>query len=595
MADDAPTTLFSDLEDVPESPRVTRRTILRKRSTKSTSSSAPATPRTPAVREHEDRDAAPPAVGSLASGLWHILSLNSFLVAVGFVLFLIAEFGTDSPGLEDTLAMMGLLSAATGIVITYTRGGSQAHTNWTHFQPLQGGVRFVALQISAWTLFFFFLAAPIMPFGLALLYPSLALRGLKLGAGVLALLTQIVMIASLLTYYKPGTEPSSTGSQEPGHSIHRDVIAFLQSVQGHRWWLSFMGLQVLLATSGLGVAVMAEAYEGTSAAVLVFIAFCCFSFALFLTYGIGGLWKHHKRQWTFYQPFVGGAVFVLLQVIYDGRTPLSRADRHIFGFSPHGIFPITAAYGTRSRAVTLAGFRAGLRRKGSVLLVPGGQLEMLFSDSRKKDIYIDSSHKGFIKIALREKSKDPLRRHYLVPVYSFGEPAVLDNIRTPLWLQRWVTKTFGANVIFVPYGAYGLPGVPRPAKVTLLVGEAVEVPYVARPSARHVDLLQQRYLHSLQTAFERHKRQVQGHHQDDRLEIQPPVCLLSPEDFDAAWKVLEREVITQEARNKPQRTSTLEFTWMGLLLSVLFWTVVLLAYGPAFTPDVVGSNLTVAE
>jgi hypothetical protein len=53
-------------------------------------------------------------------------------------------------------------------------------------------------QISAWTVFFFFLLLPMLPIILALLYPHMTWRGFKVGASALAVMAQIVMITRWL-------------------------------------------------------------------------------------------------------------------------------------------------------------------------------------------------------------------------------------------------------------------------------------------------------------------------------------------------------------------------------------------------------------
>jgi hypothetical protein len=52
-----------------------------------------------------------------------------------------------------------------------------------------------------------------------------------------------------------------------------------------------------------------------STTLLLLAAIGCFTFSLFLTYGVGGAWRHHGQQWRFYQPGVGGPSFIVLQVM----------------------------------------------------------------------------------------------------------------------------------------------------------------------------------------------------------------------------------------------------------------------------------------
>lgn len=71
----------------------------------------------------------------------------------------------------------------------------------------------------------------------------------------------------------------------------------------------------MLTVAGFGVAVMADVYSSPQSGFLLLVtALLCFTFAIFLTYGVGGPWRYHSQQWRFVQPGVGGAVFVVLQV-----------------------------------------------------------------------------------------------------------------------------------------------------------------------------------------------------------------------------------------------------------------------------------------
>ena len=82
----------------------------------------------------------------------------------------------------------------------------------------------------------------------------------------------------------------------------------------------------------------------------------------------------------------------------------------------------------------------------------------------------------------------------LVPVFSFGETEIFDNPRLPIWLQQLVVSFFRSNVLFCPYGVLNLPGVPRGIQLTIVVAESLDVPPVANPSKRQIELV--RPLHS---------------------------------------------------------------------------------------------------
>ncbi|EGD77265.1 hypothetical protein PTSG_08359 [Salpingoeca rosetta] len=91
---------------------------------------------------------------------------------------------------------------------------------------------------------------------------------------------------------------------------------FLQSPQGHRWWTSFIGAQVLLSLTGLAYTVLLDVYiKHDAEPMLVFACLCCLTAAIFLTYGVGGRWAYSRKQWSFFQPFIGGPIFIALQML----------------------------------------------------------------------------------------------------------------------------------------------------------------------------------------------------------------------------------------------------------------------------------------
>ena len=58
-------------------------------------------------------------------------------------------------------------------------------------------------------------------------------------------------------------------------------------------------------------------------------------------------------------------------------------------------------------------------------------------------------------------------------------------------------------------GWCGLPGFPRPVKVTLLAANKLPAPPVAEPSRALVDLVHRQYMTHLHAGFERHKASKQ--------------------------------------------------------------------------------------
>ena len=64
----------------------------------------------------------------------------------------------------------------------------------------------------------------------------------------------------------------------------------------------------------------------------------------------------------------------------------------------------------------------------SVVLVPGGQAEIFATKSWGTAVAVYRGHRGFVRLALEHRAR-------LVPVFSFGEWELMDNVYFPT-LQR---------------------------------------------------------------------------------------------------------------------------------------------------------------
>lgn len=89
-------------------------------------------------------------------------------------------------------------------------------------------------------------------------------------------------------------------------------------------------------------------------------------------------------------------------------------------------------------------FKNAVQTVGSVLLIPGGQREMIGSSSKSLEIRIDVKHKGFIRLGMEMGAS-------LVPVFNFGGNRTFDNLPFPTSWQRWCMKALRANILFLPY------------------------------------------------------------------------------------------------------------------------------------------------
>jgi hypothetical protein len=238
---------------------------------------------------------------------------------LSFALFLVAEFAPLEE-LRWAFLTLATVIAALAVFTTYSVGGRgrYSNTDWTFFQPLKGGIRFVALQIVGWMFFGLSILVPGLFMTFATLHPGTAVKGVAICAGAGAIISEITVVTSLLLY-RP---KQSTGVKGTIDELltHHGLQSFLISETGRGWWTSFIGLQALLALVGMGLSVVADVVQHESWSWVFIMSFTVASFAIpsFLTYGVGGPWKHHVSTWRFFQPGIGGVKFVILQAMSWG-------------------------------------------------------------------------------------------------------------------------------------------------------------------------------------------------------------------------------------------------------------------------------------
>jgi hypothetical protein len=247
------------------------------------------------------------------------------------------------------------------------------------------------------------------------------------------------------------------------------------------------------------------------------------------------LWKGGWSLFTFLDGI--DQYFQAKLVFMDAALDL-KGKPHVFAFHPHGVQPFTVFWIQLSRAwregvgrgqrfcvmtasvmhyvplmrdilqwlggreVSKESICHALHRQESVLLVPGGQQEMMESQSQMGEIRLVTRHVGFIRLALQTGTP-------LVPVLSFGEVEVMDFVRYPR-LQRFFIQRLGIPVPFFPYGLFGFP-IPRPVPVTVVFGRALEVEKIAEPTQEDVSRLAKRYFERIEDMFEKNKAGAEGH------------------------------------------------------------------------------------
>lgn len=156
-------------------------------------------------------------------------------------------------------------------------------------------------------------------------------------------------------------------------------------------------------------------------------------------------------------------------------------------------------------------------------------------------------------------------------MYNLGETKVLDNVQVPKRWQRLSVKLLRANIFFLPYGRWFLPGLPRPEAMNLIVGQPIEVPRIEKPTAEQVDLLHGRYFSSLLEAFERHKLAASG--EKRTISIEPPLKPVSEKQWETACASFETAP-RKDGRGLAQMFPAKSGDSLELAFTCTFWMTV---------------------
>ncbi|XP_033127051.1 2-acylglycerol O-acyltransferase 2-A-like isoform X2 [Anneissia japonica] len=141
----------------------------------------------------------------------------------------------------------------------------------------------------------------------------------------------------------------------------------------------------------------------------------------------------------------------------------------------------------------------------AVIIVVGGALESLQAHPNAHTLVL-RKRKGFVKKAIYHGA-------HLVPVYSFGETDIYDQLPNPEGsklrkFQIMMTKIMGfAPPIFHGRGIfnYTLGIVPYRKPINTIVGKPIPIMKDTSPSSEKVDRIHQEYMDALESLFEEHK------------------------------------------------------------------------------------------
>lgn len=318
-----------------------------------------------------------------------------------------------------------------------------------------------------------------------------------------------------------------------------------------------------------------------------------------------------RRNWPAFRSFIQKHVFDPLFEPYFGMRlirdtpkpfPTDAGQKYIFGYHPHGIIPLAAGWCSLTkqwkslfpglepsvltssilhniplardviqfsggRDVSWSSFKSAIMSIGSVLLIPGGQQEMLGCKSTDAVVRINVKHKGFIRMGLTTGAA-------LVPIYNFGGTKTFDNLPFPISWQKWCMSALRANILFLPYGNWLF--VPRTGPLTIIVCEPIQK-HAPNPTDKQVDLMHRRYYTSLFEAFERHK-DAAGYSDGGMTFSDPDFERISESEFERQWKLACEEAAAsskagdakaRRRRRKPKRVMN-EFAMATGIVVLLF-------------------------
>jgi len=251
--------------------------------------------------------------------------------------------------------------------------------------------------------------------------------------------------------------------------------------------------------------------------------------------GRGSKWVKKWKIWEYLRDFFPAQLI--------NTATLDPSNNYIFCYHPHGILSIgaficfateAASFSEKYPGITLKlltlkmnlwwpFYREYLMSVGcgsvsyssclhnlsipgrSIMIVVGGASEALDAKPHTNNLTL-KKRKGFVRVALTTGSG-------LVPVFGFGENdlfSTLDNAEGSKVriIQNKMLKIFGYSLPFF-FGRgifnYDLGLLPYRAPLTVVVGEAIEVPKIEKPTKEDIDKYHSIYMEALQHLYDQYK------------------------------------------------------------------------------------------
>lgn len=367
---------------------------------------------------------------------------------------------------------------------------------WKFFQPFQGGAVFVATQATGWILFTVALLPLLWSIPLAVSSTAHWIHSLTMAAGITALVGELVLACSLLFFNRK--------------NVNYELLKVSSFVQ-HIACISILyipaHMTLCLIISTFFIVRPMTATLGWMGVLPLYYTFT----------GYGTAEKTGSREWPRFQVWLGQQAerilpywFGTLDVHLEQGAEFSPDQKYVFGYLPHGLYPLGAAYlpilpsfrkllpgirpptlsasivfqipfmrdlllWTGLREVTKKTFIRALEERGSLIVVPGGQAELVETYKfTEKKCALYTGHKGFVRLALQEGA-------HLAPIIVFGEVTSLRNFVDTPKLHKWTYKVLGFPLPYIIGGKFGVLPFPSREGLQFVIGKPVVPPATCRP------------------------------------------------------------------------------------------------------------------
>ncbi|CAL8469789.1 g9331 [Coccomyxa elongata] len=411
--------------------------------------------------------------------------------------------------------------------------GTEISQRWRFFQPFQGGVVFAATQALGWALFSSSLISIIyLIFSLAR-GMAYCIRCWIFATGSAMLISQLFLGVSIWMF-KNDIRSGIKAVQQP------KATAAAAAKRTSIWipiLMMYLPVHIFFTALFATFAVVPAAYASA-----IWIGGCL----IYYLSTIFGEPEHTgKREWPAFKDWFArnlqpalNAWMGSVEVVYDGIVPLDPCKKYVFGYAPHGLFPIGGPYlpllpGFRKlfpgihptplvasvlfftpiirdfvswcgvRQVSKRTFIRALRETNSVILVPGGQAELIHTGRlfSNKEFVIYPKHKGFVRLAAQQGAS-------LVPVLAFGELDTLRNFVDLPTVQAWTYKKLGFPVPYLVVGRWGVTPFPSKTPLKFVVGTPIDPPEVAldgEERQEQVALMHKQFYDSIERLYHKYQ------------------------------------------------------------------------------------------